>query len=434
MEKDRIDLTEGQRRGAVVQFQGIRYARADRFAPPRRLTLAEGLADRQVPAPYALQNKAALEQLIFGVDYGQVDQAEDCLYLTVTVPLAQGDLPEKMPVMVWFHGGGFSNGGIANRAYDPSLLAEEGQVIVVAANYRLGAFGFLFDEEGGPGHPGFLDQLAALVWVNRYIDRFGGDPEAVCIFGQSAGGTSVHRLLAAAGTSGLFQRAIIQSAPFGTLDQRERMEGQLAAALRPFAFRPRGEDLREAQGQAQRSVKEWRHAKYMHFAPRPGVNPLPAGGDLDKAYAEAAKRVDLLIGANSREPSIYLAKYSWFPKLVQAPVLGPALEVVLRYMSRAIFQKGTRAFARQYAAAGGRVYHYTCSWGEDSSVFGGCHCAEMPLVFGAAAYRGSPLLMNKPAREIDQVGRRIRRLWTDFAKSGRVPNLTIPRCIRVKRV
>jgi para-nitrobenzyl esterase len=142
-------------------------------------------------------------------------QSEDCLYLNVTTPTLRPDA--RRPVLVWIHGGGFTQDGAVN--YDGTKLSEHGAV-VVTLNYRLGALGFLAHpafahRPGGPtGNYGLMDQQAALRWVQRNIWRFGGDPGDVTIAGESAGGLAVLAHLVSPGSRGLFQRAIVESGAF----------------------------------------------------------------------------------------------------------------------------------------------------------------------------------------------------------------------------
>jgi para-nitrobenzyl esterase len=143
-------------------------------------------------------------------------QAEDCLTLNVWTPGTDG----ARPVMVWIHGGGFVAGSGASALYRGRALAARGDVVVVTINYRLGILGFLAhpgladpDAGGAAGNWGLLDQVAALSWVHDNIPAFGGDPNNVTIFGESAGGMSVADLLAVPGARGLFHRAIAQSGP-----------------------------------------------------------------------------------------------------------------------------------------------------------------------------------------------------------------------------
>lgn len=137
-------------------------------------------------------------------------RTEDCLYLEVTTPDTATPTHPK-PVMVWLHGGGFVEG--AGSEYDPRRLAIEGDVVVVTVNYRLGIFGnFGYPDLAGSGAFGIQDQQAALRWVHRNIASFGGTPDNITLFGQSAGGQSVCAQLASPTSAGLFDRAIIQSA------------------------------------------------------------------------------------------------------------------------------------------------------------------------------------------------------------------------------
>ncbi len=158
---------------------------------------------------------------------------EDCLYLNVWTP---GLDDRKRPVLVWIHGGGFSGGTGGTPMYDGTSLAQRGDAVVVTINYRLGALGFLNLNEvtGGripaTGNEGLLDQVHALKWVRDNIERFGGDPGRVTIFGESAGGMSVGALLAFDPAQGLYHRAIPQSGACSTA-QSTSQAAQVAEAV-----------------------------------------------------------------------------------------------------------------------------------------------------------------------------------------------------------
>src|SRR5690242_7315312 len=143
---------------------------------------------------------------------------DGCLTLNVWAPEARDG--EPLAVLVWFHGGSFVIGASSQPVYDGSLLADEQQVVVVSANYRLGAFGFLDARPfGGVANCGVRDAICALEWVRDNIATFGGDPSRVVAFGESAGGGLVLHALAAPAARGLLRGAIIQSgATFATLD------------------------------------------------------------------------------------------------------------------------------------------------------------------------------------------------------------------------
>lgn len=136
---------------------------------------------------------------------------EDCLYLNVFTP-EKPQVGKQLPVMVWIHGGGFANGCGNQEWYGPDYLVPKG-VILVSINYRLAAFGFLsFANTECPGNFGLKDQSLGLKWVQQNISAFGGDPNNVTIFGESAGSASVHYQVLSPLSRGLFQKAIAQSA------------------------------------------------------------------------------------------------------------------------------------------------------------------------------------------------------------------------------
>ncbi len=141
--------------------------------------------------------------------------AEDCLYVNVWAP--EKPASPKLPVMVWIHGGGFVNGGASPAVYDGRHFAKRG-VVFVSLNHRLGRFGFFAhpalsseNPKGPLGNYGYLDQIAALKWVQKNVAAFGGDPGNVTVFGESAGGGSVHTLMVSPLARGLFHKAIVES-------------------------------------------------------------------------------------------------------------------------------------------------------------------------------------------------------------------------------
>ena len=154
---------------------------------------------------------------------------EDCLYLNIWTPNADKN---TRPVMVWIHGGGFMTGAGSKPRFNGARLAVQGDVVVITFNYRLGILGFL-NLPGIPPNIGLQDQIVAIEWVKENIQQFGGDPQNITIFGESAGGASVAILLTTPGTMGLFHKAIIESGAanlqeFGAESSREGVEKLLA--------------------------------------------------------------------------------------------------------------------------------------------------------------------------------------------------------------
>lgn len=226
----------------VSVFRGIPYAAPPtgdlRWRDPQPVTPWEGERPALTFSAMEPQPPKA-EGSFYWKEYFPVYEecSEDCLYLNVWTSAVTGE--ERMPVFVWIHGGAFKEGYGHTMGYDGEAYAAAG-VVTVTINYRLGIFGFLADKElsqesahHSSGNYGFLDQIAALQWVQRNISAFGGDPGQVTIAGQSAGGASVQVLSSSPLTKGLFQRAIIQSGgglfalyedPYLTLDEAEALD------------------------------------------------------------------------------------------------------------------------------------------------------------------------------------------------------------------
>ena len=208
----RLGEITGLSNGRTHAFLGIRYA-----LPPtgeRRFLSAvaagpwQGTYEATSFPNIAMQSESSPLE-----DTSSFQMSEDSLFLNVFTPSAEGG---NRPVLLWIHGGSFT-GGSAN-TYDGSVLAEQGDVVIVTINYRLGLFGFLdlseFDDKfSGSASNGIRDQIFALEWVRDNIADYGGDPENVTIFGESAGGSSVLSILSSPSADGIYHKAIVHSAP-----------------------------------------------------------------------------------------------------------------------------------------------------------------------------------------------------------------------------
>jgi para-nitrobenzyl esterase len=204
---------KGESEKGVFVFRGVRYAAPPigplRFRPP-------------VPPSAWTEVRSALDFAPACPQLVEIDptennnsvMAEDCLAVNVWTPGADD---KKRPVMVWIHGGGFIEGSTRNTWYDGARLAGRGDVVVVTVQYRIGALGFLdVSDIGGQdfaqsGNVGLLDQIAALRWVKENSAAFGGHPDNVTLFGQSAGAGSAGMLMVIPAARGLFQKAIMES-------------------------------------------------------------------------------------------------------------------------------------------------------------------------------------------------------------------------------
>ncbi|WP_412065785.1 carboxylesterase/lipase family protein [Rhizobium sp. SYY.PMSO] len=205
------EIIVGTSAPGLAKFMGIRYAQAPtgdlRWKPPVPAIVASGTTDATKPGAGCPQGKSP---------WGTHSSNEDCLFLNVTVPTDGTGMKfwQRKPVMVFFHGGGFTGG--SGDAYDADALAKENDVIVVTVNYRLGALGFfahpaLDAEDHVVANYGLLDQQQSLRWVRDNIAAFGGNPNNVTIFGESAGAIGIYTHIVSPMAAGLFQKAIIES-------------------------------------------------------------------------------------------------------------------------------------------------------------------------------------------------------------------------------
>lgn len=205
----------GREDNGICRFLGIPFAAPPvgdlRWRPPSPVSPWQGQKDAGEFGCSAPQAPAGGLQKLIGISGGPT--SEDCLYLNVWTPAADG---ARRPVLFWIHGGANTVGSGAQPRINGEHLARRGDVVVVTFNYRLGAFGFLHSPElGASGNEALLDQVAALEWVQKHIEHFGGDPDNVTAFGQSAGGFDLVALMGMAKARGLFHKAGPMSGSLG---------------------------------------------------------------------------------------------------------------------------------------------------------------------------------------------------------------------------
>ena len=346
-----ISVDSGSVRGVVangvIAFKGIPYAEPPvgnlRWRMPRSARAWPGVLDASRFGPSCMQP-------------GVPNVSEDCLTLNVWRPAAPSARP--LPVMVWIHGGALVRGGAST--YPGDALAAQG-VIVVSMNYRLGRLGFfahpaLAAEAPGDllGNYGYMDQVAALRWVKRNIEKFGGDPHAVTIFGEAAGGGSVLVHLTSPLSRGLFQRAILESpvAPgprAGVIPITELglAEGMAIAYAQSLGIQDKGED-------ALTVLRAVPAAKLTEGASAPEVLEALARGALVPGFAMAIRDGDLITGA----PEAILAahKQAMVPTIAGATDRDLALGVAnTKDELFAIFGPGAPAARNIYDPHGGQT-------------------------------------------------------------------------------
>ncbi len=308
----------GQRGAHLARWRGIPYAAAPvgelRFRAPQPVQPWTGVREATEFGLAAIQPRWGTQ---IGPRRAQ-PSGEDCLTLNVVAPAAPSPTPR--PVMVFIHGGAYFIGTTALRLYSGSRLALRGDVVVVSINYRLGAFGYVdFGEFSTPESPfdsnlGLRDQVAALEWVRRNIAAFGGDPENVTVFGESAGAHAVLALLATPAAAGLFHRGIAQSPPADWGVPREDARafargcvGNLGATSDNAATMLREASTHDIRRAVERQMARDTHERPGAFAIAPEVD----GDYLPKLPITAiiegsAHAVPLIIGTNLDEARLFV--------------------------------------------------------------------------------------------------------------------------------
>ena len=297
--------------GAITHYFGVPFAAPPiaglRWKPPQPVAPWQGVLETVHFAP-ACPQPLPPPGSFYQNEFFQTSerQSEDCLYLNVWAPTHKPD--PKLPVMVWFYGGGFVQGSGSLPSFDGEALAHRG-VIVVTINYRLGPLGFLalpeLDRESPDhvsGNYGLLDMIAALRWVQDDIAAFGGDPDRVTIFGQSAGAFGVNAMMASPLAHGLFSRAIVESYPmFGMADPLQTL-AQAEQGGEKFANAVGAETLADLRMVASTDLVRAMGSGAAGFGLRPNVDGHVLPHDLPEMItAGDANGAAMMIGANYDE-------------------------------------------------------------------------------------------------------------------------------------
>ena len=401
----------------VFIFKGIPYAKAARFMPAEDPEPWTEVRSSRAYGPTCPQDKRSgwwSDAQAFAMHWDDGFPDEDCLRVNVwTAGIDSG----KRPVMVWLHGGGFRAGsGQELISYDGSNLARDHGVVVVTLNHRLNVLGFLDLSAYGAkyahsGNLGMMDIVKALEWVRDNIASFGGDPSNVTIFGQSGGGGKVSTLMAMPSAKGLFGKAIVESGSITQLMEPKYTRRIGAKTVEALHLNPSRidaiaevpyEQLLAAYNAAIAAVRE--EAKQDGVFPENILSAILYGqvpvvdGEIIPAQPATAEALAL----SKDIPVIIGTTYHEFTRDREDPIFQPL----------ALKQAEDRT-----AAGCAPVYFYQFTWESPvlDGAFGSTHCIEIPFVFDNVALHRT---FTGGGAEAVELGHRISRLWTNFAKTG----------------
>ena len=456
----------GSKQDNVLSFKGIPYAQPPvgdlRWKAPKSVEKSDKVFEAKS------FGKAALQPMVHSepVSINPKNLSEDALTLNIWTT---GKTDKKKPVMFWIHGGAYKYSGSRETLYNAYyMVSKNPDIVVVTINYRLGLMGFVDFSmiEGGQkfktsGYNGLLDQIEALKWVKQNIENFGGDPDNITIFGESAGGGSVCALMAAKGTQGLFKRAIAQSGCLNFTYTHESFARFKAADLLLKKAKAKNmDDLMKLSEDELFKIyldeSDGESLSYFSYAPLRGDESiLPA--DPYKAILEgASKDVDLMIGTTADEYNYFIydllnpskkdEKHELLPKSKERfskMMLDNSIKrfynmcndgekarideyFALRANKEKFWQKldlmseiGFRApaieFAQNHAKAGGKTYmYYFAKKNTSYDWIGASHSCELPYVF----YNFNKEEEKISGRVLPGLANQVNGAWVNFAKNG----------------
>ncbi len=440
-------------------FKGIPYASPPidelRFSPPQPVEPWNDVLDATTYGPFPLQGASALEMFL---GKASPQSEPDCLTLNIWTPETDD---KDRPVMFWIHGGGFINGGAAVQVYDGSYLAQRGNTVIVTINYRLGAFGYLYIPDV-TANVGQLDQIQALKWVKENIAKFGGDPNNITIFGESAGGEAVVTLLAMPAAKDLFQHVIAQSAPMVyNASAGKKSSEQLMSLLDIEAGDidalqkvPAKKIIRAQNKITNRGVI----TDLLPFSPRIDKKTLPKH-PLEALRSGSANNADLIIGSNETELTLFTRLDPRMNKMDAegmrkninsiANLLGQdekkANELINLYKENRkdlrtpldimevigtdfVFRIPAIRISEAHHTHQSNTYNYIFTWQSPAfnGQFGAPHAVEIPFVFGTLNAPMIDQLVGKgPAA--DTLKEKTMATWISFAKNGNPNHDGIPK-------
>ena len=428
----------GKSDGAVLAFRGIPFAKppvgALRWKAPEPAQDGDTVCEAYYNGKSPIQTACPSEQASY------YPQGEDCLYLNIWKN--QTNNAADKPVMVFFHGGSYGWGGTADPLYDgKTLVTKQPDIILVTVGYRTGLTGFvdLSYLEGGEDFPdapnlGILDQIEALRWVQKNIAAFGGDPDNVTVFGESAGGGSVSLLPIIPRAKGLFRRVIAESGSVALTFSREECREFTRRLIREAGTKRMSDLMAMTEDQLKKLNEKLN--EYNNFPQRDG-RLIPVDPYLPYKQG-VTKDVEMILGTNAEEMNYWIGEIGGvIPFRFSIPVKyendlrnlsseekrrvkrfmsemkGHSMWRMARFYDEMMFRLPAVAQAQYHAKNGGKAYMYLWTIPSFVPMRRSCHAVELAYVFGN---REETIFTGQVADET--VSDTVMQMWTNFARTG----------------
>ena len=458
-----IELNKGKLQGYIDRgievYRGLPYAEPPigefRFNAPEPKGSWSGILDASSLGPVAPQTISP-----FTPQPPPPQSEEDCLTLNIYTPATD---QKKRPVMFWIHGGSFKNG--SSRNYDGVPLAKRGDVVVVVINYRLGPLGFLYlpDAPNVSANVGLLDQITALKWIKENIVKFGGDPENITLFGESAGAACICCLLGMPTAKGLYNRIIPQSGSTSLVGAR--YERAIATTQRLFSLlgiekddvdslrKLSADEIIKAQTKMDQQVLEGGTAFALGYSPLIGDKTLPTH-PLKAILDGETKNIEVLHGTNKDEMRLWEL---WYPGVKNSEELFNRLNMMMKLMGQSeekvrevidIYSEGRADPTEIYSAIvtdsffrvpsirlaemqsknqpDTYMYMFTYPSPIRNGSLGSVHAIEIPFVFGTLDMPRDLKIFPASNEETEGLSAKMMDSWISFARSGNPNHQEIP--------
>ncbi len=450
----KLGSLRGRKSSRGLVFRGIRYAKAPtgerRFRPPEGVDPWDGEYDATQYGASAPQPAAMGE-----VPMAPEPMDEDCLFLNITTPAVDD---ARRPVLFWIHGGGYVTG--SGRVYNGGAFTAEHDVVVVTINYRMGALGFMHVghlDESLPAsvNNGILDQICALEWTRDHIDSFGGDPDNVLVFGESAGGTSTACILGAPRADGLYHKAVLHSPHADLIEVGPGHEAFANRCIERLGGDPSTNGMATLRAASVEDLialndpdpeKTFTPSLALRTAESVGFSPAIDGELIPRAIADTVRsrgsaNVPIMGGGCRHEGTLFsnivgrkdadeaqairifaesgvdgeraMAVYEAF-----APGSTPNEKLVYA-LADTMFRNSTVRILDAAAQAGGDVFSWMCAYEnpDDTLGFRATHAIELPFIWNWIGNPGGVPTMAGPNAPAD-LGVAMRAYWVAFAKDG----------------